>query len=100
MLDEQNIAAGPQQVNNGVAGTPVTGRPSRAEKSESQQNKLMEHKNEQSPDEKHPYNFGFGTGGPYVRPAKSAEQKEKHTDAGLVDNTLEFLAELERRFPV
>lgn len=63
-------------------------------------NKLMEHQREQSPDEKHPYNFGFGTGGPYVRPAKSAEQKEKHTDAGLVDNTLEFLVELERCFPV
>jgi len=63
-------------------------------------NKLMEHRSEQSPDEKHPYNFGFGTGGPYVHPTKSAAQKEKHTDAGLVDNTLEFLAELERRFPV
>jgi hypothetical protein len=62
-------------------------------------NKLMEHKSEQSPDEKHPYNFGFGTGGPYVRPAKSADQKEMHTDTGLVANTLEFLAELERRFP-
>jgi hypothetical protein len=59
----------------------------------------MEHKSEQSPDEKHPYNFGFGTGGPYVRPAKSADQKEMHTDTGLVANTLEFLAELERRFP-
>lgn len=56
-------------------------------------NDLLEHPK----DARHPHNFGFGTGGPFVRPARSPGGKD---DPGLIANAAAFIEELERRFPV